>query len=122
MKSLEELRKLREESLHRVDLRKSDNNTRILVAMGTCGIAAGARPVLMALVEEVKKQNLQDVAVMQTGSTESCDLAPMFEVSRKGEEKVTYVHMDAEKAKKVIEEHIIKGNIIEEYTMDKQEK
>lgn len=122
MKSLEELRKLREESLHRVDIRKSDNDTRILVAMGTCGISAGARTVLMALVEEVKKQNLVDVAVMQTGHPDSCDLAPMFEVYRKGEEKVTYVHMDAEKAKKVIEEHIIKGNVIEEYTMDKQVK
>ncbi len=87
MKSLEELRKLRKESLDRVDMRRSGNGTRIVVGMATCGISAGARSVMMALVEEAKKRNLQDVTITQTGCIGACRLEPMFEVYRQGEEK-----------------------------------
>ncbi len=79
MKSLEELRKLRKESLDRVDMRRSGNGTRIVVGMATCGISAGARSVMMALVEEAKKRNLQDVTITQTGCIGACRLEPMFE-------------------------------------------
>jgi len=122
MKSLEELRKLRKESLDQVDMRRSGNGTRIVVGMATCGISAGARPVMMALVEEVKKRNLQDVQVTQTGCIGACRLEPMFEVYKHGEEKVTYVHMDAEKAKKVITDHIVNGKVVSEYTIGAYEK
>ena len=122
MKSLEELRKLRKESLDQVDMRRSGKGTRIVVGMATCGISAGARTVMMSLVEEVKRRNLQDVTVTQTGCIGACRLEPMFEVYKQGEEKVTYVHMDGEKAKKVIADHVVNGKVIQEYTIGAYEK
>lgn len=122
MKSLEELRKLRKESLDQVDMRRSGKGTRIVVGMATCGISAGARPVMMSLVQEVKKRNLQDVTITQTGCIGACRLEPMFEVYKQGEEKVTYVHMDEEKSKKVITDHIVNGKVVKEYTIGAYEK
>lgn len=122
MKSLEELKKLREESLDKVDVRRSSNGTRIVVGMATCGISAGARPVMMALVEEVKRRNLQDVQVTQTGCIGVCKLEPIIEVYRKGEEKVTYVDLNEEKARRIINEHIVNGNIVDEYTIGTYDK
>ncbi|WP_425449886.1 (2Fe-2S) ferredoxin domain-containing protein, partial [Dethiothermospora halolimnae] len=107
MKSLEELKKIREASLDKVTLRGERKGTRIVVGMATCGISAGARPVLMALLEETKKRNLGDVTVTQTGCIGICDLEPIVEVYKPGEEKVTYVKMTEDKAKKVIAEHIV---------------
>lgn len=100
MKSLEELKKIREEALEKINLRTQESSTRIVVGMATCGISAGARPVLMALVEEVNKRKLNDVTITQTGCIGVCRLEPIVEVYRQGEEKVTYVNMDPEKAKK----------------------
>lgn len=117
MKSLDELAKIREEALKKVDLRHDREGTRIVVGMATCGISAGARPVLMALVEEVKKRNLQDVIVSQTGCIGVCRLEPIVEVYRPGEEKVTYVKMTAEKAKKIVLDHIVNGKVVTPYTI-----
>ena len=117
MKSLEELAKIREEALKKVDIRHDTQGTRIVVGMATCGISAGARPVMMALVEEVKTRNLHDVAVSQTGCIGICRLEPIIEVYRPGEEKVTYVEMTPEKAKKVIADHIVNGKVVDEYTI-----
>ena len=117
MKSLEELAKIREEALKKVDIRHDREGTRIVVGMATCGIAAGARPVLMALVEEVKKRNLHETIVSQTGCIGACTLEPIIEVYRPGQEKVTYVEMNTEKAKRVIYEHIVNGTVINEYTI-----
>jgi len=122
MKSLEELAKIREEALKKVDIRKDRKGTRIVVGMATCGISAGARPVLTALLEEVQKRNLQEVEVTQTGCIGVCRLEPIVEVYREGEEKVTYVEMDEEKAKKVIAEHIVNGKVVTEYTIGAAEK
>ena len=121
MKSLEELKKIRKESLEKVDMRRSGKGTRIVVGMATCGISAGARPVMMALVEEIKKRNLEDVTVTQTGCIGACRLEPMFEVYKEGEEKVTYVKMTPEKAKKVVSEHIVNGNVVTEDTIGAHE-
>lgn len=117
MKSLEELAKIREEALKKVDLRAEREGTRIVVGMATCGISAGARPILMTMVEEVKKRNLQDVTVSQTGCIGVCRLEPIVEVYRPGEEKVTYVEMSPEKAKRVIAEHIVNGKVVDEFTI-----
>ncbi|MTI67544.1 MAG: (2Fe-2S) ferredoxin domain-containing protein [Firmicutes bacterium] len=117
MKSLEELKKIREEAKKRVVLRENREGIRVVVGMATCGISAGARPVLMALLEETKKRNLKDVTVNQTGCIGVCRLEPIVEVYKPGEEKVTYVDMNEEKARKVIAEHIVNGNIIYEYTI-----
>ncbi|WP_202707879.1 (2Fe-2S) ferredoxin domain-containing protein [Sporosalibacterium faouarense] len=118
MKSLEELKKIREESLKKINLRKDrGEGTRIVVGMATCGISAGARPVLMSLLEEADKRNLGDVQVTQTGCIGVCRLEPIFEVYKPGEEKVTYVNMTPEKARKVMAEHIVNGNVVTEYTI-----
>lgn len=117
MKSLAELAKIREEALKKVDVRKERKGTRIVVGMATCGISAGARPVLTALLEEVQKRNLADVEVTQTGCIGVCRLEPIVEVYKEGEEKVTYVEMDVEKAKKIIAEHIVNGNVVADYTI-----
>lgn len=117
MKSLEELKKIREEAIKRVNLRTDRETTRIVVGMATCGIAAGARPVLTALIEEANKRNLSDIVVTQTGCIGVCRLEPVVEVYKPGEEKVTYVHMTAEKAKKIITEHIVNGKVVTETTI-----
>jgi NADP-reducing hydrogenase subunit HndB len=122
MKSLAELAKIREEALKKVDIRKDRKGTRIVVGMATCGISAGARPVLTAMIEEVQKRNLADVEVTQTGCIGVCRLEPIVEVYKEGEDKVTYVEMDAEKAKRVIAEHIVNGQVPSELTIGAVEK
>lgn len=122
MKSLEELAKIREEALKKVSIRKDRKGTRIVVGMATCGISAGARPVMKALLEEVEKRHLNDIEVTQTGCIGVCRLEPIFEVYTEGHEKVTYVEMNEAKAKRVISEHIVNGNIVTEYTIGAQSK
>lgn len=119
MKSLAELEAIKNKMKNQVSMRKDDdaNATRIVVGMATCGIAAGARPVLSALVEEVAKRNLAHVTVAQTGCIGMCKLEPIIEVMAPGKEKVTYVKMDAEKALRVISEHIVNGRVVTEYTI-----
>lgn len=117
MKSLAELTKLRDESLKRVDLRKERKGTRIVVGMATCGIAAGARPVLAALMDEAQKRGLKDVEITQTGCIGVCRLEPLVEVYKEGEEKVTYVELTEEKARRIIAEHIVNGHIVTDLTI-----
>jgi NADP-reducing hydrogenase subunit HndB len=101
-----------------VALRSEDSDqTRVVVGMATCGIAAGARPVLNALVEEVAKRNLKGVTVAQTGCIGMCQYEPIVEVMQPGKEKVTYVKMTAEKAVQVVNDHIVNGQPIVEYTV-----
>ncbi|MFU0800837.1 MAG: (2Fe-2S) ferredoxin domain-containing protein [Xylanivirga thermophila] len=117
MKTLQELEEIRKKTLESVNLRKERKGTRVVVGMGTCGIAAGARPVLMAFVEEVKKRDLSDVTVTQTGCIGVCRLEPMVEIYKPGEEKVTYVKMTPEKVARIVSEHIVNGNVVSEYTI-----
>ena len=121
MKSLAELAAIRKRMLEQVNLRKDDNiDTRIVVGMATCGIAAGARPVMLEFVEELKRRGIENVTVAQTGCIGMCRLEPMVEVYTKDQEKVTYVHMTPEKVAKVVTEHIINGRPVEEYTIGAQ--
>lgn len=119
MKTLAELEAIRERMKGKVAVREAGaNTTRIVVGMATCGIAAGARPVLNTIAEEVSKQGLSEtVTVTQTGCIGLCQYEPIVEVYQQGKEKVTYVKMDSEKAKKVIEEHIKGGKAIAAYTI-----
>ena len=118
MKTLEELAAIRAKMLEQVSLRKDDCiDTRVVVGMATCGIAAGARPVLAAFVEGVNKAGLADtVMVSQTGCIGICQYEPVVEIFQAGKEKVTYVKMTPERAAEVIEKHIKGGKIVEEYT------
>ena len=118
MKSLAELQAIKEKMRDKVILREGVNNIRVVVGMATCGIAAGARPVLNALVEGVNKEGLTEkVTVSQTGCIGICQLEPIVEVFEPGKEKVTYVKMTPEKAARVIEEHLKNGNVVNEYTI-----
>ena len=118
MKSLAELAAIRARMMDQVNLRKDDNvDTRVVVGMATCGIAAGARPVMLAFVEELKKRGIENVTVAQTGCVGMCRLEPMVEVYVKDQEKVTYVHMSPDKVARVVGEHIVNGKPVDEYTI-----
>ena len=119
MKSLAELQALRDQMKDQMGIRHdAKDNIRVVVGMATCGIAAGARPVLNALVEGVNKEGLTEkVTVSQTGCIGICQLEPIVEVFEPGKEKVTYVKMTPEKAARVIEEHLKNGNVVNEYTI-----
>ena len=121
MKSLAELQAIRNRMIEQVNMRKDDNiDTRIVVGMATCGIAAGARPVMLEFVDELKRRGLENVTVAQTGCIGMCRLEPMVEVYVKGQEKVTYVHMNPEKVARVVTEHIVNGRPVDEYTIGYQ--
>lgn len=118
MISLEELAAIREKMQGKISIRENGSDaTRIVVGMATCGIAAGARPVLNKLVEEVAKRGLKNVMVTQTGCIGMCKYEPIVEVFVPGKEKVTYVKMTEEKAVRIVNDHIVKGKIVNEYTI-----
>ena len=120
MKSLAELAAIKEKMQSKVVLREGSSDTRVVVGMATCGIAAGARPVLNAFVEEVGAQGLAgSVMVTQTGCIGICQYEPVVEIYEAGKEKITYVKMTPEKAKEVVEKHLKGGNVIDEYTISK---
>jgi NADP-reducing hydrogenase subunit HndB len=117
MKSLKELEEIRNNTLSQIDIRTKEDGTRIVIGMATCGIAAGARPVLNAFVEEVTKRKLSDVIVSQTGCIGACRLEPMVEVYTPGREKVTYVKVSPSMVSKIVTEHIVNGTPVKEFTI-----
>lgn len=118
MKSLEELAALRGRMKNVVNMRQgSGNAARVVVGMATCGIAAGARPVLTAFEEEITHRNLQEVTVIPTGCIGMCKLEPIVEVYQPGREKVTYVKMTPEKVARIVAEHLVNGMPVAEYTV-----
>ena len=119
MKSLAELKAIREKMQSQVSLRGEDHDhIRVMVGMATCGIASGARPVLTTLSNLVQEKNLTDkIAVTQTGCIGLCQYEPIVEVMEPGKEKVTYIKMTPEKAEEVLERHLIGGHVVEKYTL-----
>ncbi len=118
MKSLAELQAIRDRVKNNVVVRENNEiDYRVVVGMATCGIAAGARPVLNACSEEVAKRNLHNVMVTQTGCIGICKFEPVVEVFDKDGAKTTYVKMTAEKVVRVINDHIVNGNVVTEYTI-----
>lgn len=118
MKSLAELAAIREKMQNKVNIREGANSTRVVVGMATCGIAAGARPVLNAFVEEISKAGLNEkVTVTQTGCIGICQYEPVVEIFEEGKDKVTYVKLTAEKAAEIVEKHLKGGKIVDEYTI-----
>ncbi|MDR0518717.1 MAG: (2Fe-2S) ferredoxin domain-containing protein [Clostridiales Family XIII bacterium] len=118
MKSLDELKALRDKLQSEVSLRDDgDDKTKVLVGMATCGIAAGARPVLAEFVEQVATRGLKNVTVSQTGCIGICQFEPVVEVFVPGKEKVTYVNMSKEKVARIVADHIVGGNIVSDYTI-----
>ena len=122
MKSLAELRAIKEKMKDKVVIREGGEEIRVVVGMATCGIAAGARPVLNTLVEEVEALGLAGkVTVSQTGCIGICQYEPVVEIFEAGKEKVTYVKVDAEKARKIAKEHLKEGKVIADYTFAKNQ-
>ncbi len=118
MKSLEELMAIRDKARASMTDREGNGDAiRIVVGMATCGIAAGARPVLNAFVEEVAKRGLKNVTVAQTGCIGMCQYEPIVEVFAPGKEKVTYVKMTAENVPEIVANHIVNGNPVVEKTV-----
>ena len=119
MKSLAELQAIRDRAKAQLDLRKENPNAaRVLVGMATCGIAAGARPVLNAFTEEIAKRGLTDsVTVTQTGCIGICQYEPVVEVEIPGQEKVTYVKVAPEMVARIVNDHLVNHNVVTEYTI-----
>ncbi|MCL1983036.1 MAG: (2Fe-2S) ferredoxin domain-containing protein [Clostridiales bacterium] len=122
MKTLEELQAIRDKMQTQVGLRQDgEAKTRVVVGMATCGIAAGARPVLNTFADLVQKKGLTNVLVTQTGCIGLCQYEPIVEITVPGQEKVTYVKMDADKASEVVEQHLKRGVIIGKYTINAED-
>lgn len=123
MKSLAELQAIRDRAKANVALRQENPNAaRVLVGMATCGIAAGARPVLNAFTEEIAKRGLQDdIVVTQTGCIGICQYEPVVEVEIPGQDKVTYVKMTPEKVVRIVNDHLVNKNVVTEFTIGAME-
>ena len=122
MKSIEDLKKIRDKAKNNMIMRSNDKQKyRVVVGMATCGIAAGARPVLNTLVEEVANNNLP-ATVLQTGCIGMCTLEPSVEIFDRDDNKTTYVLVDAKKAKEIAHEHLKNDKIIDEYTIGHYKK
>ena len=118
MKSLAELNAIRDKAKSAMNVREDNEDvTRVLVGMATCGIAAGAKPVLNALVEEIARRNLQHVTVSQTGCIGMCQYEPIVEVLEPGKDKVTYVKVSPDKVARIVSEHLVNGNPVAEFTV-----
>ena len=109
MKSLADLEAIRARTLENINMRKDEDAARVVIGMATCGIAAGARPVMLA--------NLQHVTVSQTGCIGMCRYEPMLDVILPGQEKVTYIHVKPEMVPRIVSEHIVNGQPVVEYTI-----
>ena len=119
MKSLAELEAIRKATLSRINVRTEDktDTTRVVIGMATCGIAAGARPVMLSFMDEIQKRQLAHVTVSQTGCVGMCRLEPMVDVIVPGHEKVTYVHVKPDMVPRIVAEHIVNGRPVQEYTI-----
>ena len=118
MKTLAELQALRDEMKTKIGVRKDgEYRMRIVVGMATCGIAAGARPVLAACTKEAETRKLTDVVVAQTGCIGICQFEPVVEIFDADGNKTTYVHVTPEKIPKIFAQHVVNGNPVVEYTI-----
>ena len=118
IKSLEDLRKIKAESQLQTKARKS-NDTQVIIGVGTCGIAAGAREVMTAVLEELAKRNLNNVSVLQTGCIGMCQKEPLMDIVRPGEDRVTYGPVYPTDVPRIIAEHLVNGNIVEDLVVAK---
>jgi NADP-reducing hydrogenase subunit HndB len=118
VKSLDDLKKIREEALKKQQLKQTSGKTEVIVGMGTVGIAAGARETLKAILDMIESDNLSDIIVRQTGNIGLDSFEPIVQVVLPGQEKVTYGKVNPEMAKRIMKEHVLAGKIIEEYRIE----
>ena len=117
MKSLEDLRKVREDAQQAMKDRQGRHKATMVVAMGTCGIAAGANDVMSAILDELSKRGIQDVLVTQAGCKGQCEQEPMIDVSKPGQPTVTYGYVSPERARTIISQHLVNDNIVGEWVV-----
>lgn len=118
IKSLEDLKKIREDSLKKVNLRETgkdgENITELMVGMATCGIAAGARVTLAALLDEITKNNVENIRVVQVGCLGYCHSEPIVQVNQPGKEPILYGNVDDKKARDIINKHVLKNELLDD--------
>lgn len=122
MKSLTELEKIQQEVYKRINLRTQKGDYTVSVAMDDCGLAAGARQVLLTFLEEIEQQGLENIRVVQTGCLGDCSIEPVVEIFHEDEPKITYVHMTEEKARQIVKEHLVNHKVVEAFTIGKSKK
>lgn len=115
---LEDLRKIREKVQKEMELREGKARFTIVVGMGTSGIAAGAREVLKAFIDEIGKRNLVDVVVTQTGEKGFASKEPIVVVKEEGKPDIVYGNVSVDIARRIIVEHVVNGNPISEYVIE----
>ncbi len=114
MKSLEELRKIKEQVKKSMQMREGGQRVKVIVGMGTCGIAAGARDTMKSFMEEIEKAGISDAAVTATGCAGYCEQEPFVEVEIQGEKPVRYGKVDRSAAAKIVAQHIVGGKPVSE--------
>jgi NADP-reducing hydrogenase subunit HndB len=117
VKSLEDLKRLREQALEKRKVKSASGQVQVIVAMGTCGIAAGARDAMKAILETIETENLTGIAVTQTGCIGLCEREPIVQVVIGDQSKVTYGKVTPEVARRIMNEHVVKGNIVEDHVI-----
>ncbi len=120
MKSLEELEKIKQKAKASMEAREGKHATKVVVGMGTCGIAAGARDTLAAIMDELGKRNIEGVAVTQTGCAGVCEQEPIIEVCKTGEPRVTYGNVTAERGRKIVVQHVINGSVVGDWVISSE--
>lgn len=117
IKSLEDLKRVREEALQKRKIQTESGKKRVIVGMGTCGIAAGARDTMKAILETIEKDNLQDITVTQTGCIGQCEKEPIIQVEIGDQPKVTYGKVTPEVARNIMKEHVVGGNPVKNHVI-----
>lgn len=117
VKTLEDLTRIKDKAKEALSQRAGEQVTKVVVGMGTCGIAAGAREVMAAVLDELAKRNLGTVTVTQTGCVGLCDKEPLLDVIKSGKPKVTYGRVDAERARRIVAQHVVNDQIIGEWVV-----
>jgi NADP-reducing hydrogenase subunit HndB len=118
VKSLDDLKKIREEALKKQQIKETSGKTEVIVGMGTVGIAAGARETLKAILEIIEKDNLSDIIVRQTGNIGLDSFEPIVQVILPGQDKVTYGKVNPQIARRIMKEHVVGGEIVKEYQVE----
>jgi NADP-reducing hydrogenase subunit HndB len=121
IKSLDELMKIKEQAVKDIQMRDTDKRGKIVVAMGTCGIAAGAKDTLQAVVAELGKNGIEDVSVVQSGCMGLCDVEPTIEVVMEGQDPIIYGHVTPEQVTRIVDQHVQNGKVVSDLLVRKGE-
>lgn len=120
MKSLEDLIKLRDQARQMTELREENKKNKVIIGMGTCGITAGARETMKAILDEISKQNLSGFALTQTGCLGLCEQEPIVKVEIADQPRITYGNISPDKARQIVTKHLMNNNIIDEWVIERK--